>query len=236
MSKTIELLKKIPSKTEILHQHIADTYFYRRTQKKKNDGLQKRLNFIFLASSLFVISVILIAGSSLLYHRYVKFLKSTTNGSRAITVFSDGRVNNRILKGYEFRGYAKANSEFADKLIVLNSPKKYNWADLSIDFKFPIDFSKRVLVLSLKGKTGGEKLHLVLRDGTNRSCRLNDLYLTPDWKTERVSLDGIKGNIDLTKITHLRLEFGDVGESSKKMDSLIDVTIFIKTIQILWEG
>ncbi|MBI4974786.1 MAG: hypothetical protein HZC19_03160 [Candidatus Omnitrophica bacterium] len=236
MSKTIEALKKAPAKIDVLHEHVADTYFYQKARKKKSRHTQNRLRLAFLASSLFVASLLLIAASSFLYKHHIKFLKEKTVSSGTIKIFNEGRVNKEIINQLEFRGYAKAHSELSKELIVLNNPKKYNWAELSIGFKFPINFSNRKLALALRGKTGGEKLHLVLRDDRNRSCRLPDLYLISNWKTETVSFDDVKENIDLSKITHLRFEYGDVGESSKRMDSFIDVTIFIKTIEILREG
>lgn len=236
MSKTIETLKKIPSKVDVLHEHIADTYFYQKSRKKRIKEIQKSPRVALLASSLFIASLLLIPASLFLYNRHIEFLKEKTAGSERIMIFSEGRVNKEIITKLEFRGYAKAHSKFSEKLIILNNPKKYNWAELSIDFKFPIDFSRRKLVLALKGKTGGEKLHLVLRDDNNRSYRLLYLYLTSNWKTDTISFDGIKENIDLSKITHLRFEYGDVGESSEKMDSYIDVTVFIKTITLLREG
>lgn len=234
MSKAIVSLKKMPSKDDILNEHIINTYFSQKIRKKKNKDVIKIKKVTFLAPILLVVVSLLIGISLFLNNRYTKFLKEKAANSKVITMFDGGRINREIIDDFEFRGYAKGNAKFSNKLIVFNNPKKYNWADISLDFKFPVDFSKRYLLLSLKGKIGGEKITLVLRDINNRSYRLKDIYLSSNWTTETIPINNLKENIDLSKISHLRFECGYVGETG--MDSAIDVTIYIRKIQILKEG
>jgi hypothetical protein len=74
-------------------------------------------------------------------------------------------------------------------------------------------------------------MDLILRDGASRSARISDIYMTSGWRTEKLVLKNIKNDADLGAIIQLRLESGYVGESAGKMDSPIDLTIYIKDIQ-----
>ena len=118
-------------------------------------------------------------------------------------------------------------------MIVLNNPQKYGWAELSIDFKFPIDLSMRKLSLSLRGNVGGEKINVVLRDMEDRSFRVNDLSLSSNWNDKIIDLEKAKGEIDLSKINHLRVECGYAGESIKS--SPVGVVVYVKDIGLLKE-
>lgn len=236
MSKTLETLKKMPSKEGVLHEHIAHTYFHQKNIKKNNISIVNKMRIAFIVISALAFLLISIAAFSFFRAYYMKFLKEKIANAKVIKVFDAGRVNRDILKGVEFSGYARPNSRFQDKMIIINNTKKYNWADLSFDFAFPIDFSKRSLTFSTKGKMGGEQLTLVVRDANNKSYRFGDISLASNWKTETISFSAIRGSIDLSNITHLRLECGHIGESDKKMNSLIDVTIYIKDIRIVKEA
>lgn len=235
MSKTIESLKKIPSKEYLLHEHIADTYFYQKTRKRVIKHAAKNIRAALLSSLLLLIISLSIAVLAVLHNHYIKFLKEKTANSKMIKIFDAGSVNKEILKKFEFRGYAKAKSKISNGSIIINNLKKYNWADASFDFKFPIDLSNRNLSLTLRGKIGGERLKLILRDSNNRSYRLRDIYLASNWDTVNLPFNDISEDIDLSKITHLRFECDYIGESDKKIDLFLDVTVYIKDIQILKE-
>lgn len=236
MNKITESLKKMPLKEYILHEHISDTYFYQKPRKRKyNRTITKNIKTALIVSLFFAAVFISIIIFSYFYNSYyVKFAKAGMMDSKVINIFSDGRLNARIIKKFEFGGSASknnSNSKIANRLIILNSPEKYNWADAAIDFKFPIDVSKRNLSISFKGEIGGERINIVLKDENNRTCRLNNMYLTSAWRAETISFDGIKEDIDLSKITHLRFEFGYIGESDN-INSPIDVTIYLKEMKI----
>ncbi len=234
MSRTIESLKRVPPKDDILNEHIVSTYFYQKSRKKDNKATIKNLKTALLATSAFAAAFLFIT-LSLIYSNYrLNAIKEIIIHSKIIKVFNDGRLNRDIIRKIEFRGYAKRNSGLQDKAIVFTSSKKYNWADVSLDLRFPVNLTKRNLLLSLQGKKGGEKIILILRDSNNRCCRFSDIYLAANCKTETISLSNIRDDIDLSRITHLRFEYGYLGEG--KMDSPVDVTTYIKDIQIIKEA
>lgn len=235
MSKTLDSIRRLSPKENLLDDHIANTYFYQKRHKRKAKPYLKNIKINYVAASSFLLAFCLIALAPHLHRQYINTLREKISGAGVIKIIDEGRLNSLPVQRFAFRGCAKAKSRFSDKYIILNSPKKYNWADASVDFKFPIDFSKRFISLSLKGSIGGERVSLVLRDSNNKSSRLGDIYLTSDWKTDRLSLDGIRKDIDLSSITHMRMEYDYIGESAKDVDSPIDVTIYLKDFHILKE-
>ena len=240
MTRTIESLKTSPFHEDKLYDRIADTYFHQKnrhkSKKRKNSLATRNLHIAFVAVSIAAAAIFLaVTAYSFIYDQYVNMVKKKVANSTMLAISDGGMVNREILKNLELRGYAKGHGKFSKENMVLTSPKKYNWADLALNFKFPIDFSNTKLSLSLKGDIGGEKVGLVLRDVNNRALRLSDIYLASDWKTKTISLNGAGSNIDLSRITHFRLEYGQIGESATQMDSPIDVTIYVKDIKIIKE-
>jgi len=235
MNKSAESLKAIPPKDSVLPQHIIDTYFYKKPHKSRHGKLaHKKTNVIpTIVVSLGIMILMLGIAKSFLTARYNAYLMKKFENSKLVTLFDEGSINKDVIKRFEFRGQAKDKSKVADKVVYLTNPKKYNWADLSMGFRFPANLSGRILSLSLRGKTGGEKVSLVLRDADNRSSILNDIFLTPGWKTESMPFDKIKGDINLSRVDLLRLECSYVGEPPKEMGAAsIDTTFYIKDIRI----
>lgn len=239
MTRAIESLKTSPFHEYKLYDRIADTYFHQKTRQKtrhKKDKfpakeLKTAFIWLFLAAAAVTASIILYSS---LRGQYINSLRERVANSNVLVISEGGNFNRDILGRLELRGYAKGNGKFLKEAVMLKNPKKYNWADMALDFKFPIDFSGKTLAFALKGELGGERVSLVLRDMNNRAARLSDIYLTSDWKTKSIALnDVVGGNIDLTGITHMRLEYGYIGESSKEMDLPIDLTIYVKDIKLL---
>lgn len=234
MSRTIETLKKVPSKDDILHENIISTYFYQKSHKKKHKHLLINIKPAFVALLGLAILLATGTGSKLFRDSYIDYLKKKTSTASVITIFGDGSLNREIIKVSGFHGSAKEKSTFTNGAIVFSNPKKYSWSDFSVDFKFPIDLSKRKLSLKLHGKIGGERLLIVLKDTNNRSARLGEIYAPSGWEAKNITFADIKKDINLSSITHLRIECGYVGEA--KMDSPVDVTIYIKEFKILKEA
>lgn len=239
MTKAIESLKTFPSKREILHDTIADTYFYKKPRRKKYPNAAGKALRTF---SLAIFSLASIAALLLLFFivsyffniHYNNYLRNKIAHSNIITLIDDGNIDREPIRKIEFRGYAKNRSRLAVKPILFTNSKKYSWADLSIDFRFPIDLSGRMLSLSVKGKVGGEKISVIMRDIQNRSFVISDIYLTSSWKTETVSLDNIKNDIDLSAINHMRMESSFMGDPPREAGkSPADMTMYIKDIKIL---
>lgn len=234
MSRTIEALKKASSKDDILHENIISTYFYQKTHRKKSRNPIKKVKilFAFLLTAIFLLSAGV--GSVFCYNYYLKYLKEKTDNSPLVAIFEEGHINREIIKGSAFRGSAKEASSVSRDLIVFSNPEKYNWANFSMDFRFPVDLSKKNLSFSMRGKIGGERMSIVIKDNRNKSRRLGDIYLASGWKTESIPLAEFKNDVNLSKITQMRFECGYLGEA--RMDSPIDVTVYIKDIKIAKEA
>jgi len=239
MNKNSEGSKRVPSNEDILHEHIAKTYFRQKapppekippveTHRKKPFILPFILLFAVIAFSAYSLNII--------HARYMKQLSERASRSPVLTIFDKGKLDRTLVSRVEFGGYANGRCKFSEGGLTLNSTKKYNWADASFDLEFPIDLSGRNLSITTRGGMGGEKLSIAIRDKYNRTYKLRDLYLTSNWKTDTISFNTIRKDIDITGITHIRFEYGRVGEAPKLMDSLIDITIFIKSIQLIREA
>jgi len=237
MAKTIESLRRFPTKEEILFQdHIVDTYFYKKTRKKNKNLKYSLKKVLFLAVPAAVATAALALILTFFHEHYASFLKTKVAKSRVILLFKNGSVNNEAVRRLEFRGNARGSSMITHDAIVFNNPKKYGWADMAVNFRFPIDMNGREILFSVKGRTGGERIDLILRDGASRSARINGLCMASGWRTETINLDGIKNDVDLSSITQLRLESAYTGESADKIDSPIDLTVYVKDLQLTKRG
>ena len=243
MSKNSEASKRVPSKEDILNEHIAKTYFRQKDPPQPlplpplpSGKKPKRKPFILSFILIVAIIAISIPVFNITRARYVKHLSEKVSRSPVLNLFDKGRLDRTLVSRVEFSGYANGRCKFSDAGLTLNSLKKYNWADASFDFEIPFDLTDRNLSITTKGVMGGEKLSIAVRDRFNRTYKLRDLYLTSNWKTDTISFNTIRKDIDITGITHIRFEYGRVGEAPKLMDSLIDITIFIKSIQITREA
>jgi len=235
MSKTVDSLRKSPFSEEVLYDQIANTYFSpksrQKSRKKKAKTHHNNPKFLLWAAGLILLTA-LTTWIFLSQNRVPDNLAARLAKIKILKLVDGGVTNRFFVKRVEFRGNAKTDSRFLRRCIILSNSKKYNWADLSFDFKCPIDLSDRLMSLWLKGAVGGEKVSLVLKDVNNRSLRSDSIYLSSTWRAENIPLGEGKSDIDLSKITHVRLECGYVGESPKEMDSPIKLTIQIKDIKL----
>jgi len=237
MSKTLDPLKKHAFSDEVLNDHIVKTYFTtksrQKSRKKKSKSAKKYVKIGLLALPLIILTGFLLAWGLTSFQKNCNAaLLTRLSKASAIRLVDGGWVNRDIIKRFEFRGNARGTSKFSRQYITLNNPKKYNWADLSFDFRVPIDLSNRNLLFSTKGAIGGEKISVIFRDANNRALRSEDIYLSSTWRAERIGLQSASKYIDLTKITHMRLECNYVGDSPKETDSPINISVQLKDIQI----
>lgn len=246
MTKTIDSLKRHPFKEDVLHSHIADTYFRQRsrhkTRHKKSfpilDVLKTFQKIAF--ATLFILSVaaLVVTAISFYNQQRLEFIKRSTVSSKVVDIIEGGIFNRDIIRRISFGGQAKnRQSNLGQDRITVSNPKKYKWADLSIDFRFPLDLSERRLKMSLKGKTGGEKVNLVLRDTRSKSFKINSLSLSSDWRETGIDLSDASRQIDLSSINHMRIESAYAGESVSDLEKPLNMTFYIKNIDaVLKEG
>ena len=242
MTKTIETLKRPYPKDDALYDHIANTYFHQKSKPKSKHktGHLPVKQLTRLAIALAIVALFVVSASALttlLYNQHLDAMKKEVAISPIINIITNDNINKEIIGRFEFRGSAReGNSRIAQDAIILNTPKKYTRADIAIDFKFPIDLSARYLSLSLRGEKGGERINIVLRDTSDKSCSISDLYLTSNWKENVLHLGSMKKEIDLRNIKHMRIESGYTGESAKEKDSPINFTVYVKNLSAYKEA
>lgn len=248
MSKTIDTLKKASFKEDVLRNHIADTYFYQKsrpkTQVKSHPKKTTKLPDVrhitraaikisAIAVSMALVVVMSVMASSYIEKKNIEGIKSRIAGMDMLYISNGGAPNRDIIRRCEFRGLAKnRQSSVSNTEMTMSSPEKYKWADIALTFRFPVDMSKKVLHLSLRGDVGGEKVSIVLRDSHNRSARINDLSVSSKWSAKSLRLSPIGSDIDISSIDHIRIESCYVGESSKDDDNKVPLKIYVKDISI----
>jgi len=242
MPKTLEGTRRSFPKEDVLLEHIASTYFAKKSRpktklKKRSASLKDAaLGVVAVGTIAAAIGFILIV-ASITGNNYNELLRKKISALKVISIFDKGVINKDVVKNLELSGYAKqAASKTTKDALVLKNLKKYNWADLLLPFRFPVNLSSRTLNFSVRGGKGGEKITIVLKDSSNKSLRLKDFYLSSNWRTESIPLARSKNYIDLANITSIRIEYGLIGENLAEKDSPIESIIYIKDINLLKEA
>jgi len=241
MPKTLEGTRRSFPKEDVLLEHIANTYFSKKNHskakpKKKPISLKDAALMVVAVGAIAAAIGFIMVVTSITSNNYNEFLRKKISALQIIPLFDKGSINKDIIKNMEFLGYARrVNSKSVKDALILKNPRKYNWADLFLSFRFPVDLSSRTLNFSVRGAKGGEKMTIILKDSSNKSLRLKELYLSSDWRTESISLEKSKKYIDMTNINSIRIEYGHIGENSVEKDSPIESMIYIKdmTLQAL---
>lgn len=238
MPKTLEGTRRSFPKEDVLLEHIASTYFAKKTRPKsrsrsKIPTLKDATILLAAAATIAAAVFFLLIVTSITGNNYNEYLRKKVSALETIPLVDNGTINKNVLKRFEFLGYARrvSSSTIKDTLILRN-PRKYNWAELALPFRFPIDLSSRTLNFSIRGLRGGEKVTIVIKDAGNRSVRLKELYLSSNWRGESIPLKASAGYIDMANVNSLRIEYGLIGESSSEKDSPIESIIYIKDINL----
>ncbi|MFC1631890.1 tetratricopeptide repeat protein [Candidatus Omnitrophota bacterium] len=142
-------------------------------------------------------------------HRRMTLLSSTD--SRGAVLIEDGREDQELVKKVGF--YGGCVHSYQDQTIKLINSTSGGWAEMGIDFAQPIDLRGKRIVLKLRGKRGGEKLILALRDkfasDVQPQLMLNpEKELSENWQDIRVDMKTEDATIDLSQVVHLGLEIG----------------------------
>ncbi len=238
MPKTLEGTRRTFPKEDVLLEHIASTYFAKKSRpKKKSKKIFPSIKDVTLtvvaAGTIAAAIGFLLIVASITGNNYNEFLRKKVSVLQVIPIFDKGIINKDIIRQPEFQGYARRiSSKSAKDAVVLKNPRKYNWADFLLPFRFPVDLSSRTLNFSVRGAKGGEKITIVLKDSSNKSLRLKDLYLSSNWRAESISLGKSKSYIDMGNITSIRIEYGRIGEGIAEKDSPVESMIYIKDMNL----
>lgn len=242
MTKTLEGTRRSFHKEDVLLEHIASTYFAKKNRPKSKS--KKKFPSIRDAALVIVAAVTVVAAigfvlivASITGNNYNEFLRKKISALQVIPVFDKGAINKDVVKRMEFLGYARGASSKTDRdALILKNLKKYNWADLILPLRFPVDLNSRTLNFSARGAKGGEKITVILKDSSNRSLRLKELYLSSKWRAESIPLAKSKSYIDLENIGSIRIEYGRIGESSSEKDLPIESIIYLKDMNLSKEA
>ncbi|MCX5680177.1 MAG: hypothetical protein NTZ95_05950 [Candidatus Omnitrophica bacterium] len=238
MPKTLEGTRRSFPTEDVLLEHIASTYFAKKsrpkTKSRKKSPSLKDAAFMVVAAGTIVAAIgFILIVSSITNKNYNELLRKKISALQVIPLFDKGAINKDVVKRLELLGYARGvSSKAAKDALVLKNPKKYNWADALLPLRFPVDLNSRTLNLSIRGAKGGEKITIILKDSSNRSLRLGELYLSSNWRTESIPLGRSKNYIDLANINAIRIEYGRIGEAPSEKDSLIETMIYLKDINL----
>lgn len=238
MPKTLEGTRRSFPKEDVLLEHIASTYFAKKsrpkTRSKKRSPSLKDAALIAVAVTTVAAAIgFILIIASITGNNYNEFLRKKVSALQVIPLLDKDIVNKDIIRSPEFLGYARrASSKTVKDALILKNLKKYNWADFLLPFRFPVDLSSRTLNFSARGAKGGEKMTIVLKDSSNRSLRLKEIYLSSNWRAESMPLGSSKKYIDLSNINSIRIEYGRIGESALEKDSSIESIIYLKDITL----
>ena len=239
MSNTLQSIKRFPNKEDILNEHIVDTYFYQKKPAVQPQTPVKNTKILWIC---IIIACSIVAGLAFFAAIYylnghqTTIAKANASASRIIAFTRGGSLNKTIIKNADFNGYAKGKGTLSNSCIMLKNSGRSTWSNFSMDFQFPLSFSKTAITLSLKSDIGGEKINIVLKDSRNKSSRSRDIFLTSNWRDETISLNTLRNDIDLSSINQMRIECDYVGEPSQGAKRSPDITIYIKNMELIKEA
>jgi len=242
MTKTLEGTRRSFPKEDVLLDHIASTYFAKKSRpktksKKKSPSLKDAAIIVVAVGTIAAAIGFVLIVASITGNNYNEFLRKKITALQIIPILDKGVINKDVVKRIELLGYARqVNSKTNKDALGLKNPRKYNWADLLLPFRFPVDLSSRTLNFSVRGFKGGEKITIVLKDSSNKSLRLGETYLSSGWRAESIPLGKSKNYIDMANINSIRIEYGRVGESSLEKDAPIESIIYIKDVNLSKEA
>lgn len=237
MPKTLEGTRRSFPKEDVLLEHIASTYFAKKSRpktkpKKKTPSLKDAALVVAAAGIIAAAAGFILIIASITGNNYNEFLSRKIAALEIIPILNEGVINKDVVKHLEFLGHARQLTSKTDKgALGLKNLKKYSWADLLIPLRFPVDLSSRTLNFSVRGAKGGEKISIIFKDSSNKSLRLGEFYLSSNWREESISLGRFKNYADLKNINSIRIEYGRIGESSEK-NLPVESIVYIKNLTL----
>ncbi|NQT00081.1 MAG: tetratricopeptide repeat protein [Candidatus Omnitrophica bacterium] len=126
-------------------------------------------------------------------------------------IMENGREDAQLVENIGF--YGACLHAYQESSVKITNGSHCNWSSMGIDFIYPIDLRGKRILLKVKGKQGGERLQLTLRDKW-ASGYSPQLVLTPEegaasfWQNMALIPEAPPEKIDLSQVVHLGLEFG----------------------------
>jgi len=159
-------------------------------------------------------------------------LNALSNKSlNAAVIIKDGKRDLELVEKVGFYGGCIHSYE-EDSIKVVNG-KFHRWSSMGIDFAYPLDLRGKQVVFKIKGRQGGERLKLAVRDKFAPDYN-PQLILAPEeeslssqWRKIRVLFGHDYSGVDLSQIVHMGLEFG-----TATVQNPVNATLFIKDIVI----
>ncbi|MBD3271066.1 MAG: hypothetical protein GF384_00845 [Elusimicrobia bacterium] len=122
-------------------------------------------------------------------------------------------------------------------MINLHTRKQPGWGCVGIDLDQAYDLSTfDTIAIRVKGRIGGERLQIILRDidwteydlPQSNSYPLPEQGLSGEWETVRFHLDELEGEVDLKYLSHIALEVGEQTTGNKPGSSIVikDITFY----------
>lgn len=150
--------------------------------------------------------------------------------SEDAVIMQNGKEDSDLVQKLGFYG-ACVHSREGQALKLINGSFR-TWSCMGMDFSRPLDLRQKQIVLTIKGKQGGEKLELTFRDKFAASYDpqlviVRDEGLSDDWKRIIIRPKEHPGEIDLSNVTHIGLEFGFATVQNPAQS-----TLYVKDISI----
>ena len=168
------------------------------------------------------------------YDAHLKLSSLSRKDSCATTLIKDGREDLALVKKIGFYGYgACVHSQQMQSIKLINGGFRTQ-SSMEIDFVYPVDLRGKQIVLKLKGKEGGEKFELTFRDkfAQDYTPQLviapEEKGLSGDWQQIEVGFARRQGEIDLSCVVHMGLEFGTSTAQNPRNSTLFVRDIFIE--------
>jgi len=220
---------------ELISKKIINTFFKKKEKNvpdEKNPPSHFKRNLAIGIAIFIAISVIIALSVSviILYNRTnnlvitqivpppVKFAPGD--------LIKDGKLNRQLIEKAYFDGDAKEKSEYLDTSIKLVNLGEHGRASLVLEFKEPLDFEEKNILINARSGGGLKKIDLILKDTGNRFYEFSDMYFSTNWSLKHVFLNP-RRRFDLKNTTLLKLEFGHYTAGNKKGS-----VIFVKDINL----
>ncbi len=241
MSKIIDVLsrrlKQKPRMEDPIQEELANTFFPSSIKKYKSQDKASKIPWVITGLVIFLTLFLILSNKNININVQIAAQTPKAVSEDTIQLVANGKFNTNVVQNMYFDGDAKKLSEkLPDTLALINSGRS-GWANLTMEFKKPVNLKEFDIAYNAKGDRGDEHFTLVLvdkNDSTYRMKRKASLNLTNKWNDYEVSFKSASG-IDLENIAKVKFEFGGLtaGNYSSAKIFLKDIRI-TKTRGVKW--